>query len=779
MGGCISKCGRPKTGRSRVGRRVVCPVCGMVFNSRITFDGLNTHVDQCLSNTHEARVSLESRAESLRVRQENRTAEQPRWVRRVDSDGYLRWVRNDSTAPPPTVEEEKDDTEGNNGGQNSITDIIDALMSPVASADSTTVEPPQRNGQRWVQRTVADGTVEWVPVGRAGASPVSITDVPPTQPAGRRSQRWVRRTMDDGTVEWVPVAGSATGSGVGSGVVESRPEQALVGRGLDASTNQQRDVIDIILDSLSSVTSDGDNMSTVTAATPAGTPGGTSPRNSISNTLSTRRTTSGQLADNSRTRRRPSATLRRSNDSGSSLASDRSASLASTPLHLRRNVSTETNRGGVEREWVSRWGADGALHLVQDSSEQMLGDGENPVPDVFVANQDFEGAIALPFAQKQKWFYRHLEQLRIPWEDGSVRIEIERSNLLTSAFNAFAKLKRRDFHKEFKFVFLGEPGLDAGGLSREFFTLIVEQLFDRATGLFEFSDVDNCTCQINPSTPVTDLHLQYFKFCGKVLAKALFDRHLVKAHLCRPLYKLILGLPVLLEDLQFLDTQLYQSLLFMKENSIEGIFFETFSVKREVLDKEEIIDLKPNGRDIVVTDANKDEYIKLLFHWRVRGRIERQLLMFLEGLFDVIPAHLCSVFDFQELELLCCGLPQIDVDDWQKNTNYKGVFHADHPVIKWFWQVVHSFTQEERARLLQFATGTSLVPVRGFAALESNRGSTALFTIESVPFESDRPYLRAHTCFNRVDLPIYSSKSELEKYVSLAIQMEIIGFGLE
>ncbi len=42
----------------------------------------------------------------------------------------------------------------------------------------------------------------------------------------------------------------------------------------------------------------------------------------------------------------------------------------------------------------------------------------------------------------------------------------------------------------------------------------------------------------------------------------------------------------------------------------------------------------------------------------------------------------------------------------------------DTPVVKWFWQIVESYSEEMRARLLQFVTGSSRVPLQGFKALQ-------------------------------------------------------------
>lgn len=149
--------------------------------------------------------------------------------------------------------------------------------------------------------------------------------------------------------------------------------------------------------------------------------------------------------------------------------------------------------------------------------------------------------------------------------------------------------------------------------------------------------------------------------------------------------------------------------------------------------------------------------------------------------FDVIPEPLLTIFDFQELELLMCGLPNIEVEDWKKHTEYSGEYeqtNGDHPACLWFWEVVSEFDHEMQARLLQFVTGTSGVPARGFGVLQGNDGNIRKFTIHGLELGFCL-YPRAHTCFNRLDLPLYTTKEELEERLRLAVTMVATGFDIE
>ena len=127
-----------------------------------------------------------------------------------------------------------------------------------------------------------------------------------------------------------------------------------------------------------------------------------------------------------------------------------------------------------------------------------------------------------------------------------------------------------------------------------------------------------------------------------------------------------------------------------------------------------------------------------------------------------------------------CGLPEIDVSDWKEHTEYTGEYDIEgpnHQVCKWFWEVVSEYDQEMKARLLQFVTGTSGVPSNGFEFLQGSEG-VRQFTIQGVELETCL-YPRAHTCFNRIDLPLYEEREELAEKLKISITMSATGFDLE
>ena len=113
-------------------------------------------------------------------------------------------------------------------------------------------------------------------------------------------------------------------------------------------------------------------------------------------------------------------------------------------------------------------------------------------------------------------------------------------------------------------------------------------------------------------------------------------------------------------------------------------------------------------------------------------------------------------------------------------TEYREPYNANHKIIIWFWEIMNELSQKELSNLLMFTTGASRVPFGGFEVLESNRGNISKFTIESLPFERGKKnFIKAHTCFNRLDIPIFDNKEQLKEAIQFVTSNEIMGFGIE
>ncbi|TAQ90164.1 hypothetical protein B7494_g1478 [Chlorociboria aeruginascens] len=369
-------------------------------------------------------------------------------------------------------------------------------------------------------------------------------------------------------------------------------------------------------------------------------------------------------------------------------------------------------------------------------------------------------------------YFRSQPALRIL--SGQCHVKVRRSHIFEDSYAEIMRQSATDLKKRLMIKFDGEDGLDYGGLSREFFFLLSHEMFNPFYCLFEYSAHDNYTLQINPHSGINPEHLNYFKFIGRVVGLAIFHRRFLDAFFIGALYKMMLNKAVSLQDMEGVDADFHRSLQWMLDNPIEGVLEQTFSTEDERFGVTNVEDLKPGGRDIDVTDANKKEYVDLMVKWRIQKRIDEQFQAFITGFHELIPAELVNVFDERELELLIGGIAEIDVDDWKKHTDYRGYTESDE-VIKFFWQTIRSWDGEQKSRLLQFATGTSRIPVNGFKDLQGSDGPRR-FTIEKQGEVNNLP--KSHTCFNRLDLPAYKSLEALQTKLTMAVE-ETMGFGQE
>jgi len=179
--------------------------------------------------------------------------------------------------------------------------------------------------------------------------------------------------------------------------------------------------------------------------------------------------------------------------------------------------------------------------------------------------------------------------------------------------------------------FHGEEGVDAGGVTREWFQVLSRQMFDPRYALFIPVSSDRTTFHPNHISSVNPEHLLFFKFIGRVIGKALYEGRVLDCHFSRAVYKRILGKAVSVKDMESLDPEYYKSLVWMLENDITDIITETFSVDNDKFGATETVDLIENGRNILVTQENKQEYIRLIVEFKLIGSVQEQLDNFLKG----------------------------------------------------------------------------------------------------------------------------------------------------
>uniref|UniRef100_A0A4W5ML53 E3 ubiquitin-protein ligase n=1 Tax=Hucho hucho TaxID=62062 RepID=A0A4W5ML53_9TELE len=422
--------------------------------------------------------------------------------------------------------------------------------------------------------------------------------------------------------------------------------------------------------------------------------------------------------------------------------------------------------------WEMKYTAEGVRYFVDHNSRTTSFKDPRPGFESGSRTGSSPGAYDRSFRWKYHQFRFLCHSNALP---SHVKISVSRQTLFEDSFQQIMNVKPYDLRRRLYIIMRGEEGLDYGGIAREWFFLLSHEVLNPMYCLFEYAGKNNYCLQINPASSINPDHLTYFRFIGRFIAMALYHGKFIDTGFTLPFYKRMLNKKPTLKDLESIDPEFYNSIMWVKDNSLEEGGVELyFAQDMEILGKVSTHQLKDDGEDELVTTENKEEYISLLTDWRFTRGVEEQTKAFLDGFNEVVPLEWLRYFDEKELELMLCGMQEIDLSDWQKNTIYRH-YTKNTKQIHWFWQVVKEMDNEKRIRLLQFVTGTCRLPVGGFAELIGSNGPQK-FCIDKVGKETWLP--RSHTCFNRLDLPPYKSLEQLREKLLFAIE-ETEGFGQE
>ncbi|EIE25572.1 HECT-domain-containing protein [Coccomyxa subellipsoidea C-169] len=348
-------------------------------------------------------------------------------------------------------------------------------------------------------------------------------------------------------------------------------------------------------------------------------------------------------------------------------------------------------------------------------------------------------------------------------------VRIRRQHLLEDALNEVARQRPKDLFKPLRVHFIGEDGIDAGGVKKEFFQLLVTELLCPDYGMLVFQP-ESRTYWFNPSTLEAE---DEFMLIGLVLGLAIYNGVLLDFPLPLALYRKLLGQPAGMRDLADMDPTLGKSLAQLLEVEDAGGVIEsfclTFTAGLPGIGEPVSAPLCDDGDDVAVTADNRREYVDAYVDCILNTSIEKQFEAFARGFMMLCGGPAIHLFSATELERLVCGNPLLDFAALQANSRYDGGYSAEHRAVKWLWEIVGELDDEEKRRFLKFFTGSDRAPIGGLGNLRCiiQRDGT---DSQKLP--------TAHTCFNTLLLPSYRSREVMSERLRLAI-MNSEGFGLE
>lgn len=240
----------------------------------------------------------------------------------------------------------------------------------------------------------------------------------------------------------------------------------------------------------------------------------------------------------------------------------------------------------------------------------------------------------LEFDNKRNYFNRSIHPKTQPSrsQHPPLQLSVRRDQVFHDSFKSlYFQTGDQMKYGKLSIRFHGEEGVDAGGVTREWFQVLSRQMFDPGYALFTPVSSDRTTFHPNQASGINEEHLMFFKFIGRIIGKALYEGRVLDCHFSRAVYKRMLGKAVSVKDMESLDPEYYKNLTWTLENDITDVLTDTFSIDNDKFGVTETIDFIPGGRTIAVTEENKHEYVRLMTEWRLTGSVKEQLDEFLKG----------------------------------------------------------------------------------------------------------------------------------------------------
>eukprot|EP01063_Lacrimia_lanifica_P005849 TRINITY_DN13528_c0_g4_i1.p1 TRINITY_DN13528_c0_g4~~TRINITY_DN13528_c0_g4_i1.p1 ORF type:complete len:4014 (+),score=1375.48 TRINITY_DN13528_c0_g4_i1:1072-12042(+) len=314
----------------------------------------------------------------------------------------------------------------------------------------------------------------------------------------------------------------------------------------------------------------------------------------------------------------------------------------------------------------------------------------------------------------------------------------------------------------FAVKFTGEEGIDIGGLYKDLLSAISQELMSPYSSLLipvedRFYLNPNCT---NPE------ELALLGSVGRLMGSCLRTGDILGLDLHPLFWKKLAWEPCTADD--HYDRDFFRNLRITKQGACGGKAMTeeefadlclAFSVTGESdqLGRGMVHDLVPNGRNVPVTLANRADYCRLAEEAKLKEG-DLQINAVREGILEVCPNIVLALSSAQELETRISGRAEINIDELRKNAKYGTLQESEAADL---WEALKAFSRLDRQRFLRFITGRPRMPLHERLSIRLER-TTARHRVNALP--------TAHTCFNQLDLPHYSSPRIMVEQLLTAIR---------
>ncbi|XP_078250681.1 E3 ISG15--protein ligase HERC5 isoform X2 [Pogona vitticeps] len=324
---------------------------------------------------------------------------------------------------------------------------------------------------------------------------------------------------------------------------------------------------------------------------------------------------------------------------------------------------------------------------------------------------------------------------------------------IRSATICFQRFLRVDFE--------GEPGIDDGGLSQEFFSLLGRELCAPEKQIFRHFEESHLIWFSRQVSSQDDIYFLIGNLCGM----AFYNMKTADFPFPLALFKKMANVPLTLEDLKELSPIEASNLQVILDEPYEDII-EEMMLDFTVIEKHEealaVVELKENGANIPVTKYNRKEYVDAYINHMLTVSVKNQFEDFRRGFERGCPTNTWQMFLPAELRVVLLGHREYDWEQLEKNADYVGYEKSDE-IIQDFWAVFHDLPEENKKKFLAFLTGTDRIPAQGMEKF------TFIIADPKQP-DPDLWYPVACTCLKIFFLPRYTDRDILEKRVLCALE---------
>ncbi|OMJ86941.1 hypothetical protein SteCoe_11409 [Stentor coeruleus] len=343
-----------------------------------------------------------------------------------------------------------------------------------------------------------------------------------------------------------------------------------------------------------------------------------------------------------------------------------------------------------------------------------------------------------------------------------LNLEINREHMVEDTMQ---QINNKDINlkKPLRIKFIGEEGVDEGGVKKEFFQLIVKKLFEETTRMFVYIE----SKRLHWFSTSNDS--KHYELLGTLLGLAIYNGVNLDLRFPMALYRKLQNVQTGFDDLKEFDDFTVQSLQKIIEfpGDIQT-FCLNFIMDFDAWGQKMQAELIEGGRDLPVTNQNKYDFVKLYTNYILNVGVHDQFEAFKKGFLKICGGGLLKYLRPEELELILCGCPVFDLRDLERVAVYENGFTRESLTVNWLWGILHSLDIEQQKKFLFFVTGSDRAPINGLSSLH--------FVISRNGPDSDR-LMTAHTCYNYLLLPEYNSEDKMRSLLLTAINNSE-GFGL-